>query len=84
MRSSWMKALERAEVQDFRWHDLRHTAASYLTMAGVGPMEVAKVLGHKTLAMTARYSHLSPERTVELGDVLAQRLGLQGGKTTRG
>jgi hypothetical protein len=34
--------------------------------------------------MTARYSHLSPERTVELGDVLAQRLGLQGGKTTRG
>ena len=84
MRSAWMKALERAAVQDFRWHDLRHTAASYLTMAGIGAMEISKVLGHKTLQMTARYSHLSPERTVELGDVLTKRLGLQGRKTTRG
>lgn len=84
LRTAWKAALSRAQVENFHWHDLRHTAASYLTMAGVGPMEVAKVLGHKTLAMTARYSHLSPERTVELGDVLAQRLGLQGGKTTRG
>lgn len=76
MRNAWDKALERAQVEDFRWHDLRHTAASYLTMAGVGSMEVAKMLGHKTLQMTARYSHLSPERTVELGDVLTKRLGL--------
>lgn len=82
LRTAWDKALERAAVKDFRWHDLRHTAASYLTMAGIGSMEVAKVLGHKTLAMTARYSHLSPERTVELGDVLAQRLGLASKKNT--
>lgn len=81
MRNAWDKALERAKVEDFRWHDLRHTAASYLTMAGIGSMEVAKVLGHKTLQMTARYSHLSPERTVELGDVLAQRLGLASKKS---
>lgn len=82
LRTAWLKALDRAKVKDFRWHDLRHTAASYLTMAGIGSMEVAKVLGHKTLAMTARYSHLSPERTVELGDVLAQRLGLASKKNT--
>jgi len=82
MRNAWDKALERAKVDDFRWHDLRHTAASYLTMAGVGSMEVAKVLGHKTLQMTARYSHLSPERTVELGDVLTKRLGLTSKKNT--
>lgn len=82
LRTAWEKALERADVKDFHWHDLRHTAASYLTMAGVGSMEVAKVLGHKTLAMTARYSHLSPERTVELGDVLAKRLGLASKKNT--
>lgn len=82
LRTAWDKALERAKVEDFRWHDLRHTAASYLTMAGVGSMEVAKVLGHKTLQMTARYSHLSPERTVELGDVLAKRLGLTSKKNT--
>lgn len=78
MKNAWDNALARAGVEDFRFHDLRHTAASYLTMAGVGSMEVAKVLGHKTLQMTARYSHLSPERTVEIGDVLTKRLGLGG------
>lgn len=82
LRTAWLKALDRAKVTDFRWHDLRHTAASYLTMAGIGSMEVAKVLGHKTLQMTARYSHLSPERTVELGDVLTRRLGLASKKNT--
>lgn len=78
LRTAWAAALKRADVREFRWHDLRHTAASYLTMAGVSSMEVAKVLGHKTLQMTARYSHLSPGRTVELGDVLADRFGLSG------
>lgn len=82
LRTAWLKALDRAEVQDFRWHDLRHTAASYLTMAGVSAMEISKILGHRTLAMTARYSHLSPERTVELGDVLTRRLGLASKKNT--
>lgn len=82
LKTAWKAALQRAQVDDFHWHDLRHTAASYLTMAGVGAMEVAKVLGHKTLAMTARYSHLSPERTVEIGDVLTRRLGLASKKNT--
>lgn len=63
-------------TSDFRWHDLRHTAASYLTMAGVSAIEVARVLGHKTLAMSLRYSHLAPERVTELGDKLAARLGV--------
>lgn len=65
-----------AVTSDFRWHDLRHTAASYLTMAGVSAIEVARVLGHKTLAMTLRYSHLAPDRVTELGDKLAERMGL--------
>lgn len=80
LRTAWKAALQRAQVDNFHWHDLRHTAASYLTMAGIGALEVAKVLGHKTAAMTARYSHLSPERTVELGDVLTRRLGLASKK----
>ncbi|CAL94480.1 tyrosine-type recombinase/integrase [Azoarcus olearius] len=80
IKGAWDGAVKRAGISDFRWHDLRHTAASYLTMAGIGSMEVAKVLGHKTLQMTARYSHLSPERTVELGDVLTKRLGLTSKK----
>lgn len=65
-----------AVTSDFRWHDLRHTAASYLTMAGVSAIEVARVLGHKTLAMSLRYSHLAPDRVTELGDKLAERMGL--------
>ena len=63
-------------TSDFRWHDLRHTAASYLTMEGVSAIEVARVLGHKTLTMSLRYSHLAPDRVTELGDKLAARLGV--------
>jgi integrase len=66
-------------TSDFRWHDLRHTAASYLTMAGVSAIEVARVLGHKTLSMSLRYSHLAPDRVTELGDKLAARMGVAGG-----
>lgn len=66
-------------IADFRWHDLRHTTASYLMMQGVSPLEVSKILGHKTMAMVSRYSHLSPGRMVELGDKLAERMGLSTG-----
>lgn len=76
LRKPWVAALKQAGIQDFRWHDLRHTAASYLTMAGKTPLEVAKVLGHRTLAMTARYSHLAPERVVAMGDTLATAMGI--------
>ena len=55
----WQTALKRAELQDFRFHDLRHTAASYLAMHGAGLREIADILGHKTLAMVQRYSHLT-------------------------
>jgi site-specific recombinase XerD len=52
-------ALKRAEVNNFRWHDLRHCTASYLAMGGASMVEIAAVLGHKTLDMVKRYSHLS-------------------------
>ena len=53
-------ALKRAGISDLRWHDLRHTFASRLVMAGVDARTVQTLMGHKTLAMTERYSHLSP------------------------
>jgi len=76
VREGWVRALQAANVKDFRWHDLRHTAASYLAMSGVSLVEIAKVLGHRTLAMVARYAHLSDEHIVSTGEKLAARLGV--------
>ena len=76
LRESWERALKAAEISDFRWHDLRHTAASYLAMSGVSLVEIAKILGHRTLAMVARYAHLDPSHVVAVGDKLATRLGV--------
>ena len=59
LKRAWENALERANIQDFRWHDLRHCTASYLAMNGASLADIAEVLGHKTLAMVKRYSHLS-------------------------
>jgi site-specific recombinase XerD len=47
-------------VKDFHWHDLRHTFCSRLTMRGVDIRTVQELAGHKSIVMTARYSHLAP------------------------
>jgi integrase len=63
IREAFEGAVERAGIKDFRFHDLRHTAASYLAMSGASLAEIAEVLGHKTLAMVKRYAHLSEAHT---------------------
>jgi len=59
LRAPWEQALKTAEINDFHFHDLRHSCASYLAMNGATLAEIAEVLGHKTLSMVKRYSHLS-------------------------
>lgn len=66
--SAWHTAVERAGIADFRFHDLRHSCGSALTMNGANAVEVATLLGHKTLDMVKRYSHLSGAHTTALVD----------------
>ena len=63
LRTPFENALKRAGIDDFRFHDLRHSAASYLAMNGASLAEIAEVLGHKTLQMVKRYAHLSDAHT---------------------
>ena len=72
----WEKALRAANITDFHWHDLRHTAASYMAMSGVSLVEISKILGHRTMQMVSRYSHLSEGHIVATGEKLASRLGI--------
>jgi integrase len=61
-RTAFLGAVDRAGLKDFRFHDLRHTFASQLVMRGRPLKEVQELLGHSSVRMTERYSHLSPER----------------------
>jgi len=61
IKSSFNSALKRADINDFRFHDLRHTFASQVIMKGGSLKDVQELLGHKTMAMTLRYAHLSQE-----------------------
>jgi integrase len=66
IEEAWRRCLANARVRDFRFHDLRHSCASYLAQHGAGLLEIADVLGHKSLRMTQRYSHLTVQHKANL------------------
>ena len=66
----WYNALRRAEITNFRIHDLRHTCCSDLAMAGEELLKIGRLVGHKNPASTKRYTHLDTTATEETGAIL--------------
>lgn len=68
---AWRKALKRAKIEDFRWHDLRHTWASWHVQNGT-PLHVLKELGGwSSMDMVLRYAHLAPDHLSLYADSLS-------------
>ena len=72
MQKPWCRTLKKAGVEDFRFHDLRHTYASHLVMAGVDMNTVKELMGHSDIRMTVRYSHCSPKHKIHAVETLVK------------
>lgn len=66
LRFGFYEVVKEVHFEDFHFHDLRHTAASHLAMNGASLLEIATILGHKTLQMVQRYSHLTDQHTAHI------------------
>lgn len=78
IKTSFKAALRRAGIEDFRFHDLRHTFASHFIMRGGETKALQEILGHKSLTMTMRYAHLSQDhkmKAIHLLNGLTRRKG---------
>jgi integrase len=75
IKRAWATILKRAEIKDFRVHDLRHSFASFALKKGVPLVHVSKLLGHRNIATTMRYAHLELEQLKESTNIVNQVFG---------
>ncbi len=76
-KKGFKAACRKAGIQDFRFHDLRHTAASWMIMAGVNIVAVQKILGHAKIEMTLRYVQLNEETLRQAVETLENELATE-------
>ncbi|HSX38754.1 MAG TPA: site-specific integrase [Chlamydiales bacterium] len=74
IRTAWETALKKAQIEDFVFHSLRHSAASELAMSGASLVEIAEILGHKSLSMVRRYSHLAESHTTKVLERMTEKV----------
>lgn len=74
VKRSWSSVLKKAQINQFRWHDMRHHFASKLVMAGVDLNTARELLGHSDIKMTLRYAHLAPEYKIKAVKKIAWEL----------
>jgi integrase len=79
-KQAWEAAVVAARLEDFHFHDLRHTFASRLVMAGEDLYTVSRLLGHASVAQTQRYAHLAPGKLASAVEVLAKPLAKRPAK----
>ena len=72
--TGFQRIVKKAGIEDFSFHDLRHTAASYLIMLGIDIVTVKEILGHSSINMTLRYAHLSPLHKREAMEILGSKM----------
>ena len=75
IRTGWYNTCDRAGIKDFRFHDLRHTAATWMVAAGIDLVTVKEILGHVNIKTTMRYAHPTPENKRKAVNALAAILG---------
>jgi site-specific recombinase XerD len=77
VRAWFPPAMEKAKIEGYVWHSNRHTFCSWLAMAGASIKEIQEAAGHKSIMMSARYSHLSPEHRLSIVDRIATSVNAQ-------
>lgn len=74
VKKAWQEAIARADIKNLRFHDLRHHFATEIAKNGASTVEIKIALGHKTLQMVERYTHLQAEATRKYSDEIAKQI----------